>query len=67
MFKTPILVIAYDRVEYTHDLFTVLHGLQPEKLYVSVDGAAPDDRVDYRKTLEVQCVFAWPWNEDSFY
>jgi hypothetical protein len=61
MFKTPILVIAYNRVEFTHDLFTTLHALQPEKLYVSVDGAAPDDRVDYRKTLEVQCVFACEW------
>ena len=61
MFKTPILVIAYNRVEFAHDLFTVLHALQPDKLYVSVDGAAPDDRVDYRKTLEVQCVFACEW------
>lgn len=60
----PILVIAYNRIEYAHDLFNVIRNFKPEKLYVSVDGAAPDDRVDFRKVLEVQCVFMPEWECD---
>ena len=35
MFQTPVLVIAYHRVESTHDLFTALRQIQPEKLYLA--------------------------------
>ena len=61
MFQTPILVIAYHRVESTHDLFTTLREVQPEKLYVAADGALSNDRTDYQHCLEARCVFIPDW------
>ena len=61
MFQTPVLVIAYHRVESTHDLFTVLREVQPEKLYVAADGALSNDRTDYQHCLEARCVFIPEW------
>lgn len=64
MFTTPILVIAYNRVAYTHDLFVSIKKIQPEKLYVSIDGAAAGDKVDLRNVLEVRSVFMPEWDCD---
>lgn len=64
MFDVPILVIAYHRVTETHNLFTVLRKLQPQKLYVAIDGSIPQDRHDYQMRLETQCVFMPEWTVD---
>ena len=64
MYKVPILVVAYHRVEYSHDLFVRLRAIQPEKLYVSIDGPEPSDHVDYRRCLEVRSVFMPEWHCD---
>lgn len=61
MFQTPILVIAYHRVDSTHDLFMALQQLQPEKLYIAADGALSGDRTDYQHCLEARCVFMPNW------
>ena len=61
MFQTPILVIAYHRVESTHDLFMALREVQPEKLYIAADGALSNDRTDYQHCLEARCVFMPEW------
>lgn len=61
MFQTPVLVIAYHRVESTHDLFTALRQIQPEKLYLAADGALSGDRTDYQHCLEARCVFMPEW------
>ncbi len=62
MFTTPILVITYHRIESTHDLFTVLRQLKPQKLYVAADGGCSGDRVDYQLCLEARCVFMPEWD-----
>lgn len=64
MFPTPILIIAYNRVEYAHDLFQAIRQMRPEKMYVSIDGAVSGDRVDYRNVLEVRNVFLPEWECD---
>lgn len=61
MFKTPILVITYHRVESTHDLFMALQQLQPDKLYIAADGAVSGDRTDYQHCLEARSVFMPEW------
>lgn len=61
MFDVPILVIIYNRVEFTHDLFIELRKIKPEKLYVAADGAISDDRTDYQHCLEARCVFRPEW------
>ena len=61
MFQTPILVIAYHRVESTHDVFEALRQLKPEKLYVAADGAISNDRTDYQHCLKARCVFVPEW------
>lgn len=69
MYTVPVLVIAYNRVEYTHDLFSRLRLVQPEKLYVSIDGPESGNQVDYRQCLEVRSVFMpeWPCQLDLRY
>ena len=61
MFDVPILVVIYNRVEFTHDLFDILHDLRPSKLYVAADGAKQEDKYDYPHCLEARCVFMPEW------
>ena len=62
MFKVPILLIIYNRVNETHNLFQVLRKIAPEKLYVAADGAnTTEDKHDYRNCLKARCVIMPEW------
>ena len=62
MFDVPILIITYNRVAFTHDLFTEIRKIRPQKLYVAADGAVTGDRNDYQHCLETRCVFMPEWS-----
>ena len=38
MFNVPVLIILYNRVEETHNVFQVLRAVQPTQLYIAGDG-----------------------------
>lgn len=61
MFKTPILLVLYNRVEETHNLFQIIKTLQPEKLYVAADGAIHNDSIDYTKCIRARAVIMPEW------
>ncbi len=62
MFDVPVLAIVYNRVTFTHDLFTVLHKVKPARLYVAADGPLENDRIDCQLCLETRCVFMPEWD-----
>lgn len=61
MFKTPILLILYNRVEETHNLFQIIRKLKPEKLYVAADGANRAVPTDYQACLKARSVIMPEW------
>lgn len=64
MFNVPVLLIIYNRVEPTHNVFQVLKQIQPTKLYVAADGAQPDEKVDFANCLRTRSVIIPNWNCD---
>ncbi len=61
MFKTPVLLILYNRIEATHNLFQIIRQVRPEKLYVSADGAQPQLENDYVNCLRTRSVIMPEW------
>lgn len=61
MFKVPILIVLYHRIEDTHNLFQVIKDIQPEKLYVAGDGAVHNDRLDYARCIQSRAVVMPEW------
>lgn len=61
MFNIPILLILYNRVEPTHNVFQVLKQVLPAKLYVAADGALPNDRMDYVNCVKTRNVIMPHW------
>jgi hypothetical protein len=62
MFKVPILLIIYNRVNETHNLFQVLRKIAPEKFYVAADGAnTAADKLDYINCLKARSVIMPEW------
>ncbi|MCQ2286851.1 MAG: hypothetical protein MJZ76_08265 [Bacteroidales bacterium] len=61
MFDIPILLIIYNRVEATHDLFQMLTKLQPKQLFVAANGALPEASCDYARCLETRNVIMPNW------
>ncbi|MDR3047630.1 MAG: hypothetical protein LBU51_08495 [Bacteroidales bacterium] len=61
MFKVPVLIVIYNRVENTHNLFQILRKIKPEKLYVAGDGALHNDRQDYINCMKTRHVFMPEW------
>jgi hypothetical protein len=62
MFKTPILLVLYNRVEETHNLFQIIRKIKPEKLYVAADGANRKIPIDYQMCLKTRSVIMPEWN-----
>jgi len=61
MFKTPILLVLYNRVEDTHNLFQIIRKIKPEKLYVAADGANRNIPIDYQMCLKTRSVIMPEW------
>ncbi len=72
MFKVPVLLILYNRIEETHDVFQVLRTVQPTQLYVAGDAAKPGAKLDLMRTYQTRAVIQpeWPcqlhtlWQDD---
>lgn len=61
MFKTPVLLVLYNRVEETHNLFQMIRKIKPEKLYVAADGANKNIPIDYQMCLKTRAVIMPEW------
>jgi hypothetical protein len=61
MFKTPILLVLYNRVDETHNLFQIIRKIKPEKLYVAADGAKKNIPIDYQMCLKTRSVIMPEW------
>ncbi len=61
MFQVPILLVLYNRVADTHNLFQVIKALKPSQLYVAADGAIHNDRLDYLNCLKTRAVIMPEW------
>ena len=62
MFKVPILLVLYNKIEDTHNLFQVIKQIKPSKLYVAGDGALHGDRLDYVHCIRTRSVIMPEWN-----
>jgi len=61
--KTPILLINFNRPHYTAGLIECLRPLEPQNIYVSIDGPRGDRPEDFRLCAEVeQALSAITWN-----
>jgi len=61
MFNTPILLVLYNRVEETHNLFQIIRKIKPKKLYVAADGANRAISIDYQTCLRTRSVIMPEW------
>lgn len=61
MFDVPILLIIYNRIAETHDIFQTIRAIRPSKLYVAADGAKQDDSHDYGTCLRTRSVIMPEW------
>jgi len=69
MFNVPVLLILYNRVEETHNVFQVLRTVQPSEIYVAGDGGKAGDREDIKLTYRTRSVIQpeWPCQVHTFY
>jgi hypothetical protein len=61
MLKVPVLIVLYNEVEDTHNLFQIIRKIQPEKIYVAGDGAIHNDRLDYVLCVRTRAVILPEW------
>lgn len=69
MFNVPVLIILYNRVEETHNVFQVLRAVQPTQLYIAGDGGIAGDREDVKLTYRTRSVIQpeWPCQVHTFF
>ena len=67
MFNVPVLLVIYNRIEDTHNLFQVLRQIKPVKLYVAADGTPRDKGYDYVTCLRTRSVIMPEWNCEQKY
>jgi hypothetical protein len=65
MFKTPILLVLYNRVEDTHNLYQIIRKIMPEKLYVAADGGNRAIPIDYQMCVKTREVIVPEWKCDT--
>ncbi len=61
MFKVPVLLVLYNRIEETHKVFQILRTVQPTTLYVAGDGPKPDNTLDRARVYQAQSVIQPEW------
>ena len=54
MFKTPILIISWQRPEKTLALINVIRKFKPQKLYLACDGPIVNDKENERKVIKTR-------------
>lgn len=62
MFKVPVLLVVYNRIEETHNLFQVLKTIQPTQLYVAGDGCKPNNQLDRQHVYQTRAVIQPTWH-----
>ena len=69
MFNVPILLIVYNRMFETHNLFQVLREVQPAKLYVAADAPLEGNQQDCADCLRTRTVIIpeWPCELHTLY
>jgi len=67
MFKTPILLVLYNRVDETHNLFQIIRKIKPEKLYVAADGPNRTIPIDYQMCLKTRSIVMPEWKCEAKY
>lgn len=61
MYQVPVLLILYNKVTETHNMFQVIHGVQPQKLYVAADGPIIEDVMDCQNCIKTRSVIMPEW------
>ena len=61
MFKVPILLVLYNRIEETHNLFQIISTVQPTELYVACDGPKRGDSLDRTRVYQTRAVIQPAW------
>ena len=61
MFDVPILLIVYNRMFETHNLFQVIREIQPKKLYVAADGPLANNQQDCADCFRTRTVIMPEW------
>jgi len=60
MYSTPILVIIYNRPDFTEKLYAILSKIKPLKLYVVSDGARnKEEQIAVNKSREIFNLIDW--------
>lgn len=69
MYQVPILLVIYNRVFETHNLFQVIKDLQPQKLYVAADAPIEGDVQDAVNCIRTKSVIMpeWPCELHKFF
>lgn len=62
MFKVPILLVLYNRIEETHNVFEILGTVQPTQLYVAGDGPKPGNTLDRTHVYQTRSVIQPAWH-----
>lgn len=61
----PVLLIGFNRPEYTREVWEALRRIKPPRLYVAVDGPRPGNATDRQRCREVRKIVSqadWPCN-----
>ncbi len=61
MFKVPVLLILYNRIEETHNVFQILRTVQPTQLYVAGDGPKTGSILDRKRVYQTRSVIQPEW------
>ena len=69
MFKTPILILVYNRSEYLKKLLKILENINAQNIYVSFDGSKKDKNDIYKcnKVREIINNIKWKCNLHKHY
>lgn len=70
MFRTPVLLITFNRPHYIRQVLEVLKVVKPAYLYIFQDGARDGNLTDNQKCAEVRSVFNeinWPCELKTFF
>lgn len=62
-FDTPILLIIFNRPDYSQNVFDAIRKIQPSILYIAADGPRPTEPLDLdkcKKTREIVNQIDWP-------
>lgn len=71
MFKTPILLITFNRPDHVRQVLTEIRKQQPAQLFVTQDGAREKNALDKERVLQVREVISemvdWPCELHTLY